>query len=273
MRAARLISRALAAGILFLAPGCSWLPTPEIVTLREQNRALAEQNRAAVAEIQNLRSHSRDVEDRLQGAEEELAVQTEKSALERQQLANYRRERQELHEQFRGVVQSKTPLRPETTQRLAAISREFPALKFDAQTGATKLDTDILFDAGTAELKPGAEQALRDLVRFLNSPEAKDLRVLVVGHTDDRQIARRPARDKYPNNFYLSADRALAVCDQFRRLGLADARMGVMGFAAHQPVSSNLSATDRQKNRRVEVLVMAPEVPVVGWTETVPSLY
>jgi len=273
MRAAFSLPCGLAAGMVFLASGCSWLPTPEMTALREQNRVLDEQHRAALTQVENLRSHARGVEDQLQSAEEELAAMGDQSALDRRQLANYRLERQGLHEQFRGVVQSRSPLRPETTQRLAAISREFPALRFDPQTGATKLDTDILFDAGTAELKPGAEKALGDLVRFLNGPDAKDLRVLVVGHTDDRQIARRPARDKYPNNFYLSADRALAVCDQLRRLGLADARIGMMGFGAQQPVAPNLSATERQKNRRVEVLVMAPEVPVVGWTETVPSLY
>lgn len=273
MRAVGFLSRGLAAGMLVVAAGCSWLATPDMAALREQNRVLTEQNRAALAQIENLRSHARDVEDQLQSAEVELAAAADQSALDRRQLANYRLERQRLHEQVRSAIQSRTPLRPETSQRLAAISREFPALRFDPQTGATKLETDILFDAGSAELKPGAQKALADLVRFLNGPDARDLRVLVVGHTDDRQIARRPARDKYPDNFYLSADRALAVCDQLRRLGLADARMGMMGFGGQQPVAPNVSAAERQKNRRVEVLVMAPEVPVVGWTETVPSLY
>jgi chemotaxis protein MotB len=244
-----------------------------MTAISEQNRDLTEQNRAATTQIENLRSHARGIEDRLRAAEEDLAASEDRSTLDRQQLANYRRERQELHEQFRGVVRSQSPLRADTTQRLAAVSRQFPSLRFDPQTGLAKLDVDILFDAGTADLKPGAQQVLSDLVRFLNTPKAEDLRVLVVGHTDDRQVAGRQARDKYPNNFYLSSDRALAVSGQLRRLGLADARIGVMGFGAEQPVASNLTARDRQKNRRAEVLVMAPEVPVVGWTETIPSLY
>ena len=80
----------------------------------------------------------------------------------------------ELHSQFRGVAQDKTPLRPETTQRLAAVTREFPALKFDAQTGAAKLDTDILFDAGTADLKPGAEPVSSPLKAPLQSQQVKE---------------------------------------------------------------------------------------------------
>ncbi len=261
------------AAMLPWSAGCSLVPTTDLAALKGQNQSLGEQNRADATQIDNLRTHARGLEDQLKRTEEELALLAERSRLDRQRLANYERERQQLHAEFRGVAQSRSPLRPETSQRLAEIARRFPALKFDPQTGVTKLDTDILFDTGTTELKPGTEPVLRELVRFLNGPEAKDLRVLVVGHTDDRLIAKRAAREKYPNNFYLSADRALAVSDELRRLGLAEDRMGVMGFAAHQPVAPNGSPADRQKNRRVEVLVMAPEVPVVGWTETVPSLY
>ena len=52
-----------------------------------------------------------------------------------------------------------------------------------------------------------------------------------------------------------------------------DGRLGVAGFGAHEPVASNVSTNDRQKNRRVEIFVMAPETPVVGWTDTMPKLY
>jgi len=56
-------------------------------------------------------------------------------------------------------------------------------------------------------------------------------------------------------------------------LGLPEERLGVASLAAHQPINQGTSPTDRQKNRRVEIFVMAPEVPIVGWTETTPSLY
>jgi chemotaxis protein MotB len=137
----------------------------------------------------------------------------------------------------------------------------------------SKLDTDILFDTGSAELKPGAEQLLQELAQVLNMPAAHDLRLLVAGHTDDRKVARRPARDRYDNNFDLSTERALAVASALRRQGIAEHRMAVAGFGAHQPVAPNLTPVDQQKNRRVELFVMAPDVPVIGWTETTPTLY
>jgi chromosome segregation ATPase len=89
-----------------------------MTALEAQNRALAEQNRAAMAEIANLRSHARTVEDQLQTAEQDLAASEDRAGLQGQQLANYRREREELHEQFRGVAQllsrrgAETPANP-----------------------------------------------------------------------------------------------------------------------------------------------------------------
>ena len=55
--------------------------------------------------------------------------------------------------------------------------------------------------------------------------------------------------------------------------GLAEERMGVSGFGPSQPVSPNDTADARQRNRRVEIFVVGPETPVVGWTETHGSVY
>jgi chemotaxis protein MotB len=188
-------------------------------------------------------------------------------------LSNYQHERRELHEQVKGLVEARGPLTPEISRRLAQLSERYPSLRFDPETGVGKFDTDILFDSGRAELKPGADRALSELVTVLKSAEAADLKVLVVGHTDDRPIARKPARELYASNFDLSTSRAQAVADRLRRLGLDDARLGVAGFASHESISPNVSKTDRQKNRRVEIFVMAPETPVVGWTDSMPKLY
>ena len=96
---------------------------------------------------------------------------------------------------------------------------------------------------------------------------------MIVGHTDSRQIARRPTRNKYPDNWHLSSARALAVADYLRHKGVRDEQIGVAGYGDHQPIAANQSAEERHFNRRVEVFVMGPETPVVGWTETTTSMY
>jgi len=148
-----------------------------------------------------------------------------------------------------------------------------PGLQFDPETGVSKLDTDILFDSGEAVLKPGAERLLDELVRVLRSPAAGELKIMVAGHTDNQLIADRMVREKYPNNFHLSTARALAVADRLKRAGLPEHRMAVAGFGPCQPIASNATARDRQKNRRVEIFVMAADVPVVGWSESTPGVY
>lgn len=273
MPACRAVVTYLVLGTLVLFSGCLFVPKSELNSLASQNVSLVEQNHAQAARIENLDVHSRNIEDQLMRAEEDLALLEERAGLDRKQLANYQAERDQLHAHFMGLFDGRSPLTPEVRGRLAEISQRYPSLRFDPSTGVSKLDIDILFDEGRAELKPGAEEVLTDLSRLLASREARDLKILVVGHADDRLIAGKPVREKYPNNFHLSAHRALAVCDELRRLGLEPEQVGVAGFGSHQPVAPNMTEEDRRKNRRVELFVMAPDVPLIGWTETTPSLY
>jgi chemotaxis protein MotB len=274
MKAVRPLAALLACSALVCSSGCL-VPRAQLTDCEARNRALAEQHRAQLAEIDNLKIHNRNTEDRLMRTEEDLAVLEERLGASKNQLVNYEREHSALQEQLQGLAAgghtARIPL--DIAKRLEALSRRFPSLQFDPNTGISKLDSDVLFDSGNAELKPGAQELVAELVRVLQSPEAGELRVMVVGHTDDRQMAKRPARDVFPNNFHLSTTRALAVADAMRQAGLPDKRLGVAGMGGHEPVAPNTAAQDRQKNRRVEIFVLPPDVPIVGWTDSMPSVY
>jgi chemotaxis protein MotB len=146
-------------------------------------------------------------------------------------------------------------------------------LQYDPQTGISKLDTDVLFDSGDASLKPNADKMLREFADVFQAPEASQLKIMVVGHTDSQGIKGREVRSKYPDNWHLSAGRALSVADRLRKAGIPESRMGVAGFGQHQPLAANDTTESRQRNRRVEIFVVGPETPVVGWTETHGSVY
>ncbi|MBN1911903.1 MAG: OmpA family protein [Pirellulales bacterium] len=258
---------------LFLVPlgvGCA-ASQGQLQALKTQNRSLTEQTQAQATEIENLKVHSRNIENQLQRTEEEMALLENHFGLDEKGLAQLRRNRRAAGPGAAPGVAQHVPR--ELRERLAEISRRYPSLQFDAQTGIAKLDTDILFDSGDDELKSGAKQLLAEVARALKTPDARDLHLMVVGHTDDRLVGKRPGRDEYPTNFHLSTARALAVARQLTHAGIATDRMGVAGFGSHQPVAPNLTDKDRRKNRRVELFVMAPNVPVVGWTETIPNLY
>jgi chemotaxis protein MotB len=263
----------LSAASLLLLPGCLVVPKTELNSAEVQNRVLAEQSKAQLAEIENLKVHSRELEDRVIRSEKQLALMRERSGLDRKRLETYQSERDGLYDQFRSLAFGRGRLPPELGRQLADLSQRYPSLQFDAETGIAKLDTDVVFDSGEAVLKPGASQMLDELVGVLKSPAAGDLKIMVAGHTDNQQIVGRDARDKYPNNFHLSTARALAVADCMKQAGLPTSRLGVAGFGAYQPVAPNATAQDRQKNRRVEIFVMPADVPVVGWSDSTPSVY
>ena len=254
-------------------PGCLFVPKTDLNAAQVQVRALSEQSQAQLAELENLNAHNRTLEDRIIHSEKQLALLQERANLDRQQLADYRQERDGLYDQFKGMAFGRGRLPPELSQQLVELSRRYPSLQFDPETGISKLDTDILFDSGDDVLKPGAGQLLDDLARVLKTPPARDLKLMVVGHTDNQMIVGRDVREKYPNNFHLSTARALAVADRMKQAGMPERRLGVAGFGPYQPIASNATAQDRQKNRRVEIFIMARDVPVVGWTDSIPSVY
>ncbi len=250
-----------------LTTGCQWVPKTQFTAAENKNRDLVEQVRAQQAEIETINAHRHRVENQLVATEDQLASLAEQSGVDRSLLANFRREGQLMSEAIRGGVPSSV------SRQLAELSQRHPNLRFDPQTGVSRLQTDLLFDTGDAALLGGSRRVLDELADLLTSPEGRDLRIMVAGHTDDRQIAKQPTRERFPDNWHLSTARGLAVCEYLNARGVRGDRMGVAGFAEHQPIAANASPDKRQQNRRVEIFVMAPETPVVGWTDTMTSLY
>ena len=273
MKSDRLLIAFLLGATFVPSSGCLFGPHARLAECQTESRALGEHNAIQLAEIDNLKVHSKNIEDQLIRAEEELALLENRSKLDRRQLADYKNEHQALYEQLKGLASGRRPMPADVGARLVNLSQRYPSLQFDPTTGIAKLDTDVVFDTGRDELKPGAEKLIREFVDVLKTPEAEGLKIMVVGHTDSRPIARKPARDEFADNFRLSTARALAVADRMRTLGLADSRIGIAGFGAHQPIAANATTKDRQKNRRVEIFVMTPDVPVVGWTDSMPTVY
>jgi chemotaxis protein MotB len=273
-RRGRLLTRAplffgLTAALL---AGCQMPPSGQVTTLQTQNRVLTEQNNAQLTEIENLKAHDRQIENKLIDAEEQLALADQKLGTDRKKLANYQKERTQLRDQFTGYSRE-VKIPAGVSAELEKLARRHPSLQFDPQTGVAKLDADVTFDSGVAELKPQAEQVLADLAATLDTPDAREMRMMVAGHTDNQKIAGKEARQKYGDNWQLSTARALAVASYLHKSGIADARLAVSGYAGQQPIAPNDSAANRRRNRRVEIFVIPPETPIVGWTETSTSLY
>jgi outer membrane protein OmpA-like peptidoglycan-associated protein len=104
---------------------------------------------------------------------------------------------------------------------------------------------DVLFATGRADLKSGARHSLEKLSAFLH--EYPQRTVQIEGFTDS------VGSDDY--NQGLSERRAAAVRDALTSMGISSDRIQARGLGKSSPVADNESATGRQQNRRVEVII------------------
>ncbi|WP_341939260.1 flagellar motor protein MotD [Marinimicrobium sp. C2-29] len=111
-----------------------------------------------------------------------------------------------------------------------------------------ELRDSILFDSGSAELSPRAENLFADMAGLLVE---YDNPVQVEGHTDDQPIRNQ----RYPSNWELSAARASAIVKLLQSEGVGPRRLSAVGYGEHQPSASNATAEGRARNRRVTLMI------------------
>ena len=261
-------------GLIVLIPAASILlsgclvPASHVATYRQQYQEVCEKNKALETKLLELDAHGRRLEGQLSMTEGELTTADRLGRTDRGRLENFMNERDNIYRRF-----GDGSLPQSVGRQLAELAQRHPGLHYDPATGAAKLDADVLFASAESELQPQARQLLSEFAAILKSEQAQDLRLMIVGHTDDRKIEGDSARNIYANNWHLGASRALAVSDYLRVRGVKESRLGVATYGKFQPIVANSSAPNRQKNRRVEMFLIAPEVPIVGWTETFTSVY
>ncbi len=105
---------------------------------------------------------------------------------------------------------------------------------------------DVQFDMDEAELKDGSE-ALAFLLEFLL--ENKNAKIELRGHTNS--IPAHSYCDE------LSEKRAQAVKKYLVKQGVNADNLIAKGYGKRLPINSNLNATGRQSNQRVDVKVLS----------------
>ena len=86
---------------------------------------------------------------------------------------------------------------------------------------------------------------------------AGDIRLEVVGHTDNTRVVARKGRT-INDNYALSLARAQSVADYLKqKLELADDRIQAFGKGPDEPLADNKTPKGRETNRRVELKVFA----------------
>jgi OmpA-OmpF porin, OOP family len=207
--------------------GCATGPDPEV----ERAQAAVQEARSNQAVVQYAPVALRDAEQALvqveQGQRQDLddeeidhlAYLAEQKAAIAQAQAIEQRSQDQLLQQ----------LRAERTDRGLVVTLE-----------------DVLFEVNGAELQPGAQVELVRLAEYLKRDP--DRKILIEGHTDNT------GSSEY--NLQLSQLRAQSVESFLVGNGVPADRIRAIGYGETRPEAPNDSATGRQQNRRVEIVIL-----------------
>jgi chemotaxis protein MotB len=179
----------------------------------------------------------------------------------RQDISKFRELAQYMRAAFGGVLQQGPTflpgqgdrIIPDLVSRVASVEGAAASARvFRNERGiVVRLLTDnVLFDRGSAEVKDTTRRildAIGPIMRDSGFP------IMVEGHTDDLPIRGGP----YASNWELSTARASGVVRYLISNGGIPARqLAAAGYAEHHPVVPNRNESSRQRNRRIDIVLL-----------------
>ena len=189
-----------------------------------RSAALAEQEAAqrAKAEAERARADAESARAQADAARHDAEAQAEQA---RQRAARSEQEKAQLREQLRRAAERDPG---------------------DARNGARtdRQPVRVLFDTGRPDLKPGAREKLARVSGILASHPG--LRIEIEGHTDSVGATTTTSA--------VRASRRVGA-DYLVSQSIPPATVAAAGFGETQPVATNDTASGRQQNRRVELVV------------------
>ena len=197
-------------------------------------RLAADRERAAAEAARSAAERDRAAAEAARASAEELRRQAEAQAQQAEAQAAQARASAAQAEQ------EKEALREKLRQQLSIILETRETAR-----GLIVNLSDVLFDFNSANLKPETREKLARVAGILQAYPG--LQIAIEGHTDN------VGTDEY--NQQLSERRAGSVRAYLVESGISEATVTALGLGESQPVATNASATGRQQNRRVELVV------------------
>ena len=154
-----------------------------------------------------------------------------------------RREKEKMTNMAQSLLKSLAPLIKEGKVRVMQNARGINV----------EINASVLFDPGDATLSGQSIKTLEAIARVLKNDSHM---IQVEGHTDNVPIFNQT----FPSNWELSAVRASSVIRLFIENGVGENRLQAIAHAATLPVDSNDTEEGRQRNRRVQLMILS-EIP------------
>ncbi|HHO77253.1 MAG TPA: hypothetical protein ENN05_12615 [Deltaproteobacteria bacterium] len=115
---------------------------------------------------------------------------------------------------------------------------------------AILLNGDVLFDEGSSALRKDALVVLQGIAQTIKDADST---ISIEGHTDDQGDEQ--------GQYRLSLQRAISVLDYFvYTSALSPGRFCVAGYGPARPVDTNATNQGREKNRRIEIILLKQRI-------------
>lgn len=138
---------------------------------------------------------------------------------------------------------------------LASFAINLQAQDYKLEGNEVKISKPVLFEAGSAKLKPESMAALEIIKQYLTDKSYISL-LRVECHTDNSGDAA--------TNQALTEKRALVICRKLIEMGVDCKRLIAVGFGDTKPVADNSTADGKAENRRVTFVNVSLRGRVIG---------
>jgi len=216
-----------------------------------QARADAQAQQAAAAQAQAQADQSQAQAAQAQQAQQQAELARQQAAQQAQQSEQARQQAEQARQQAEN---DKAQMR---ARMLAQLNQVLQTR--DSARGLIVNMPDVLFDTGKSDLKSTARERLAKVAGILIA--YPDIHVEIDGYTD--------STGSLEFNERLSQQRAEAVRSYLASQGVNSSTITTQGFGPSQPIASNETASGRQQNRRVELVVSGSSIgQAVGQSAT-----
>lgn len=147
-------------------------------------------------------------------------------------------------------------VRERLARRLARLGEHRVELSVDHRGLVITVREAVSFETGSAELDEQARRVFHEIgVSLIDIAHA----IRVEGHTDDVPIHNA----RFRSNWELSTARATTVVAfLIEQVGISPDRLSAAGYGEFRPRVPNDSEENRARNRRVDIVVLNPQVTV-----------
>ena len=124
-------------------------------------------------------------------------------------------------------------------------------IRSDADSITISLADNLLFDSGSADMRPGSQDVLLQVAVALRGLKNE---MRIEGHTDNVPVNS----SDFATNWELSGARAGRVLRFLQEQGGLTNVLFLAGFAETQPIADNATPEGRALNRRADIVILYP---------------